>query len=93
MKREKCYPFGKRKYRIPSSKNIKKALELDDIQKIYFYESEPELLGEQQARDYWLFSYFGNGMNPKDIANLKNWQNCCGRCHIWFQGGCSCISL
>ena len=27
--------------------------------------------GEQQAKDYWLFSYFGNGMNPKDIANLK----------------------
>jgi integrase/recombinase XerD len=25
----------------------------------------------QQAKDYWLFSYFGNGMNPKDIANLK----------------------
>jgi integrase len=29
------------------------------------------LPGEAQARDYWLFSYFGNGMNPKDIANLK----------------------
>lgn len=71
IKREKCYPFGKRKYRIPSSKNIKKALELEDIQKIYFYECDPDLPGEQQARDFWLFSYFGNGMNPKDIANLK----------------------
>ena len=71
VKREKCYPFGKRKYRIPSSKNVKKALELEDIQKIYFYECNPDLPGEQQARDYWLFSYFGNGMNPKDIANLK----------------------
>ena len=27
---------------------------------------------EQRARDYWLFSYFGNGMNAKDIACLKN---------------------
>ena len=71
IKREKCYPFGKRKYRIPSSKNIKKALELEDIQKIYFYQCNPALPGEQQARDYWLFSYFGNGMNPKDIANLR----------------------
>lgn len=26
---------------------------------------------EQRARDYWLFSYFANGMNPKDIACLK----------------------
>lgn len=71
IKREKCYPFGRRKYRIPSSKNVKKALELEDIQKIYFYKCDPDLPGEQQSRDYWLFSYFGNGMNPKDIANLK----------------------
>jgi integrase/recombinase XerD len=71
IKREKCYPFGKRKYRIPTSKNSKKALELAEVQKIYFYECNPELAGEQQAKDYWLFSYFGNGMNPKDIANLK----------------------
>ena len=71
IKREKCYPFGKRKYRIPTSKNVKKALELSEVEKIYFYECNPELTGEQQAKDYWLFSYFGNGMNPKDIANLK----------------------
>lgn len=71
IKREKCYPFGKRKYRIPSSKNVKKALELSDVQKIFFYKCNPHCPNEQQARDYWLFSYFGNGMNPKDIANLK----------------------
>lgn len=71
IKRDNCYPFGKRKYQIPSSKKVKKALELDDVQKIYFYQCDPELPGEQQARDYWLFSYFGNGMNPKDIANLR----------------------
>ena len=28
IRRETCYPFGKRKYRIPSSKKVKKALEL-----------------------------------------------------------------
>lgn len=71
IKRENCYPFGKRKYQIPSSKKAKKALELEDVQKIYFYQCNPELPSEQQARDYWLFSYFGNGMNPKDIANLR----------------------
>jgi len=71
IKREKCYPFGRRKYRIPTSKNIKKALDLNDIKKIYYYECDPELESEQRAKDYWLFSYFGNGMNPKDIACLK----------------------
>lgn len=71
IKREKCYPFGKRKYRIPTSKNVKKALELSDVEKIYFYQCNPDEPGEQQAKDYWFFSYFGNGMNPKDIANLR----------------------
>src|SRR5439155_20985670 len=71
IKKEKCYPFGRRKYVIPASRNIKKALELSDIEKIFFYECSSDKTGEQQARDYWLFSYFGNGMNPKDIANLK----------------------
>jgi hypothetical protein len=26
IKREKCYPFGRRKYQIPTGRNIKKAL-------------------------------------------------------------------
>jgi integrase/recombinase XerD len=71
IKREKYYPFGKRRYRIPTSKNTKKALDLTDIQKIYYYQCDPEHPGEQQSRDYWIFSYLGNGMNPKDIASLK----------------------
>jgi len=71
IKREKCYPFGRRRYCIPASKNIKKALDLDDIKKIYYYECDPKIESEQRARDYWLFSYFGNGMNAKDIACLK----------------------
>jgi integrase/recombinase XerD len=71
IKKEKCYPFGKRKYRIPSSKNVKKALDLNEVREIYNYQCNPHEPGEQQARDYWLFSYFGNGMNAKDIVNLK----------------------
>ncbi|NTS43901.1 tyrosine-type recombinase/integrase [Flavisolibacter sp. BT320] len=35
------------------------------------------------AKDFWLFSYFGNGMNPKDIAFLK-WRNISGD-YINFQ--------
>jgi integrase len=74
IKREKCYPFGRRKYRIPNSKNIKKALELTDISKIYYYQCETGFEGEQKGKDFWLFSYFGKGMNIKDIAFLK-WKN------------------
>jgi hypothetical protein len=31
IKKEKSYPFGRRKYVIPTTRNIKKALELSDI--------------------------------------------------------------
>jgi integrase len=71
IKREKCYPFGKRKYRIPTSRNIKKALDLDEIKQIYYYKCDPKSESEQRAKDFWLFSYFANGMNPKDIATLQ----------------------
>jgi integrase/recombinase XerD len=71
IKRDKHYPFGRRKYRIPASKNTKKALDLKELKKIYYYKCDPKNESEQKAKDYWLFSYFGNGMNPKDIACLK----------------------
>lgn len=69
IKREKCYPFGRRKYQIPTSRNVKKALDIEAIKKIYYYEGEYE--SEMKARDYWLFCYFANGMNPRDVAYLK----------------------
>jgi integrase len=68
IKREK-YPFGRRRYQIPTSRNVKKALTLEDVSKIYHY--EPTCQQEQWAKDFWLFSYLGNGINPKDIACLK----------------------
>ena len=69
IKKEKCYPFGRRKYQIPISRNIKKALALTDVSKIYYYETNN--IEEQKAKDFWLFCYFSNGMNPKDVAFLK----------------------
>ncbi len=70
----KNYPFSKgvsdsKKYRIPTAKNIKKALTKAEIQKIYNYDPVNE--GEKKAKGYWLFSYFCNGMNMADIVNLK----------------------
>ena len=65
------YPFGKKKYQIPTGRNIKKALSMDDISKFYYYEPDELHEGEAKAKDFWLFSYFGNGINMKDVALLK----------------------
>jgi len=64
-----AYPFSKRRYQIPAGRNIKKALTLSDIEKIYNYPAE-EGSSEERYRDLWLFSYLCNGMNPKDIGRL-----------------------
>lgn len=69
IKREESYPFGRRKYQIPSSRNIKKALTSKDISDIYYYQSADS--EEMRAKDYWLFCYLGNGINPRDVAFLK----------------------
>lgn len=67
------YPFGqgKQKYSIPTSKNIKKALSLDEISKIYYYQATPKSMLEM-AKDYWIFIYLCNGINVKDICLLKH---------------------
>lgn len=67
------YPFGRGKYIIPTSKNIKKALTLEEIQKIYQYEPDPNT-NEEMARDYWMFLFISNGMNVKDFCLLR-WSN------------------
>ena len=70
INKELNYPFGKRKYQIPASRNIKKALTLDEIGKIFRYEA---IAGSwwEKARDFFIFSYLGNGINVKDISLLK----------------------
>lgn len=63
------YPFGKRRYQIPGSRNIKKALTKEDIRALRKYNAiDPR---EAKARDLWVFSYLANGMNIKDICNLR----------------------
>ena len=63
------YPFGRKKYKIPTAKKAKKSLERSDVQKLYEYKPEAENI--ERAKAYWFFCYFGNGMNPKDFAYLK----------------------
>jgi integrase/recombinase XerD len=63
------YPFGKRKYEIPTGNNIKKALTLKDIGSIFRHQLEPGSPAER-ARDYWIFMYLCNGINVKDLCLL-----------------------
>ncbi|WP_231583477.1 site-specific integrase [Rufibacter radiotolerans] len=67
--KQELYPFGKRKYVTPSGRNVKKALALTDIEKIFTYVPKHE--GEERARDLWVFSYLCQGINVKDIARLR----------------------
>jgi integrase len=64
------YPFGLRGFSIPSGKNIKKALSNKDLELIKSYEPEMDSL-EERSRDFWLFSYYGQGMNFADLLTLK----------------------
>ena len=63
------YPFGSKKYVIPSSNRVKKALNSDDLRKLF--NSIPLTKEQEKAKDFWFLSYSCNGMNIKDIAQLK----------------------
>lgn len=66
---KELYPFGKRKYQIPASRNIKKALSKEVLKKLF--DALPLNHEEERAKDLFFFSYACNGMNTKDIAELK----------------------
>lgn len=63
------YPFGEDKYKIPSGRTIKRAIDVKVLSTFIKY--EPELTKEKQAHALWKFSFFGNGMNMRDVFNLK----------------------
>ncbi len=67
------YPFGKRKYVLPTGKNIKKALSIDQIKQVFNFETTPGT-SMDKAKDFWIFSYLCNGINIMDIAHLQ-WEN------------------
>nr|WP_321453130.1 site-specific integrase [uncultured Carboxylicivirga sp.] len=64
------YPFGEGGYKLPSSQNVKRALKMNEIEKIYNYECK-EFSYRDEAKDLWLFSYLLNGANMNDIIRLK----------------------
>ena len=50
IKKEKCYPFGRRKYKKPTSKNTKKALELKDIKRYTIINAIPKMRVNKKPR-------------------------------------------
>ena len=69
IRKEDCYPFGRRLYMLPSSRNNKRSLTLADVQKIFNYTTDDVRV--ERARDFWIFCYLANGMNTKDMLYLK----------------------
>lgn len=63
------YPFGEGLYVIPAGKQKKKALKSGEKDVVLKYSSDNEVA--RYGADFWIFSYFCNGMNPADIAHLK----------------------
>jgi len=63
------YPFHKRGYVIPQTRKAKKALNRSDIS--ILIRDLPESNDERMALDFFIFSYYGNGMNMKDVAYLE----------------------
>ncbi len=63
------YPFGKRDYKIPATRNVKKALNINQIRLIRNYVAQNEK--EEFARDMFIMTYLCNGINFKDICLLK----------------------
>jgi len=65
------YPFGKRRYRIKEKRilNSNKSLKKEEVNLIKEYKTNR--IARIFARDMWLLSYYGNGMNGADILKLK----------------------
>lgn len=70
ISKEGNYPFGRGLYKIPATRNIKKALTKDEIKLIFNYNPAPESWWAK-AKDFFIFSYLSNGMNMKDILLLR----------------------
>jgi len=64
------YPFGRYKYVIPEVKSAKITLKRDEIVKILEL-NDFTSQDEEFARDIWAFQFYCNGINLKDLIQLK----------------------
>lgn len=65
--KQENYPF--KGFEIPGSRNVKKALNDDQLRKLLKYKTSNEQ--HQKALDFWILSYLCNGMNFTDILHLR----------------------
>lgn len=65
-------PFARGKYKIHYESGKRRPITLAQVHKIMDYRTEDKI--KMRSRDFWLFSYLCNGINFKDILNLK-WKN------------------
>ena len=62
------YPFGRRRFNIPQSRNIKRALNGSQIADIFNYQCSG---ATAKAKDFWCLSYLCDGINIQDLCLLK----------------------
>ena len=64
------YPFKHHMYNIPTASNTKKSLTRDELKTLYTFSigSDHSI---KKARAFWFFSFQCNGINIKDICELK----------------------
>lgn len=77
IKEKKCkqeyYPFKEYKISALDHSTKKRAIRMEDIEKIISYRPKPDTK-QQLSKDLFLFSFYNMGMNFKDMALLK-WEN------------------
>ena len=67
---KEVYPFKNHMYSIPTASNTKKSLTRDELKILYTFSIGSDL-SIKKARAFWFFSYQCNGINMKDICELK----------------------
>jgi site-specific recombinase XerD len=67
------YPFTRNRYQIPGGAKTKKALPKATLGQLFTADTSINPI-HQKARDLWFFSFACNGINLKDVAELR-WEN------------------
>lgn len=68
---KEIYPFGKDRFQIQQTQNAKRFLTYDELKKIMDYVPESGS-SKETALDFWLLSFFLQGLNINDILLIKN---------------------